>query len=490
MIGGDSKSLQADQYLLDQQRCAACTDPAEGWGSDIFIEAITVGERVRLFIDALDSLYILIQEGTVKTWGGVSKPGTVMWAWNILKKHAGCNSFPTQVDGNLQAHRMMMQYIATRLHITESITQWSESILMTVSNHYSILMTLENQINSTFIVHPLEPGYCVDHIVAKVPTLHCTFRWFKSIILDFCLNTAKGGQVRTDFSDTLLAVISPAQGWLSFMYAWMIKHIIAASDAWSSAPQLAQQARVMMYTILATCRLRDHTPARLIQFAVACQLLDPFMRARAHMLYKPSGVTAVTGKHTQKDLTFARTLWRHLICAHLLPELLRAVKRRETRLSEEGLEKLVGSLQSFFRTRGANDKGVDMTRTDSFQTTSDDLNARYSTGRRSKSRPLNIVIDPAERGTVVMPTLCELREPINALLSWIRGRYPGFIHFRGDAVFISPTPPEAGQSWSQLLTRFDVLCGCDRIPYAPCVCHADESSMPSPVTAEPEWLRF
>ena len=171
---------------------------------------------------------------------------------------------------------------------------------------------LEKQINTNTVIHPLQPGYPIDSIVVKVPSLHGMFKWFKSTTFDFCLNSAKSGP-RKVLSATLLALISPSQTWLSFFYAWMLKKIVAKAEAWSNAPPLARQARVLMYTIIATCRLRSHTPARLIQLGVACQLLNPFMQSQAHLLHPPSGVTASTNKNKKRDLTTLQTLWKHMV---------------------------------------------------------------------------------------------------------------------------------------------------------------------------------
>ena len=123
MLGGDNKSLQADLFLLEKQRCACCLLPDSAWGGDIHIEKLTIGARVLLFVDSLDSLHALIIEGVVRTWGSVSKPWSILWAWGILKTHAGCNSFPTQVHGNANAHTMILSHIAKRMLLSSDPKQ-------------------------------------------------------------------------------------------------------------------------------------------------------------------------------------------------------------------------------------------------------------------------------------------------------------------------------------------------------------------------------
>jgi hypothetical protein len=38
LVGGDNKSLQADQFLLADQRCASCTAPSRQWGLNINVD--------------------------------------------------------------------------------------------------------------------------------------------------------------------------------------------------------------------------------------------------------------------------------------------------------------------------------------------------------------------------------------------------------------------------------------------------------------------
>jgi hypothetical protein len=482
MIGGDNKSLQADQFLLAEQRCACCTLKNTQWGTDINVARLTVGGRVCLHVDAVDSLYSYILDGTVKNWGAVTKAGTILWAWRKLKEHSGCSSFPTQTHGNADAHILIMRHLATRMNITDTVGDWTETDRKHIFHRYASLMVLDNQLNSTTRIYPIVPGYPIDEIVCKVPTLHGVLRWFKSIIIDIVLNTVEGGVKRDAFSAKLLGVISPNQSWFNFFYAWMLRFIISNESAWEGAPRHAKKLRVLMYSFVATCRLRDHTPVRLVKLAVACQLLHAFTQSLSDRVFAPSGVTAVSGKHAGKDLTDKKTLWRHFLCAHLLPELMSALSRNEGRASEEGLEFFVGELQRIFRTRAVN-ASTDHVRVHSIHSTKQQYKARYG---RSRDRQVFLPYDPAERGTILMPTLSAIRGSVVALLQFVTDQGWGeFIHYRGDVVFLSSEPP-GDRSWQTLQDCYDVLCGCSAD--ALCECHASSHSHPAESSSRPHWL--
>jgi hypothetical protein len=485
LLGGDNKSLQADQYLLAEQRCGSCTLSHEQWGLRIDTDCLTVGGRVRMYIDALDSLYLYILDGTVKNWGDPSKPGTIFWAWRVLKEHAGCSSFPTQTHGNADAHLLIMRHLATRRGVTDIDNDWTDVDRQRIFHHYASLMTLDNQLNKTVVVYPISPGYSIDRISIKVPTLHGTMKWFKSVLVDCVLNSVEGGVRRDALSDALLGVISETQTWFNFFYAWHLRAIITAEHAWELAPPFARQIRVLMYSFVAICRLRNHTAARLIKLAVACQLLHSFMQSQSDRLFAPSGVTAVSGRHAGRDLTDKKTLWRHMLCGHLLRELMRALRRSEARAAEEGLEHFVGQLQDILRKRGRN-WNDDLAKADVLQTQKQNFNARHPPSR-SNATPLKLPHDPAEKGTMLMPTLANIRTSVVALLQFIVDQgWSEFIHYRGDVVFISLLPPP-DQPWCTLQDTFDLLCGCS--PSVPCVCHARNLSHPDASSvSRPNWL--
>jgi hypothetical protein len=244
----------------------------------------------------------------VKNWGGPYKEGSILWAYRQLREHAGCSLFPTQIHGNADAHLLILLHIATRLCITTVISDWLPVERQVIEHRYAAIMTLDNQLNSTAL-YPINPGFSIDCIHIKVPSLHGLLRWHKSIILDCVLQTVEGGAQRDALSASLLRVISPTQTWYNFLYAWMLREIISTESAWKDAPQFARQLRVLMYSFIAICRKRNHTPVRLVKLAVACQLLHPFMQSHTDTLFAPSGVTAVAGKHKEKNLTDSKTLF-------------------------------------------------------------------------------------------------------------------------------------------------------------------------------------
>jgi hypothetical protein len=103
-----------------------------------------VGGRVRLYVDCLDSLWLYISRGVVKNWGGPYKEGSILWAYRQLREHAGCNSFPTQIHGNADAHLLILLHIATRLCITTVISDWLPVERQVIEHRYAAIMTLDN----------------------------------------------------------------------------------------------------------------------------------------------------------------------------------------------------------------------------------------------------------------------------------------------------------------------------------------------------------
>jgi hypothetical protein len=125
---------------------------------------------------------------------------------------------------------------------------------------------------------------------------------------------------------------------------------------------------------------------------------------------------------------------------------------------------------------------TDIQRVEGVQMHKEDYRAGNTT--KTKRHAMTITHDPAERGSILMPTLCDLKADVRSLLRFV-ARFDSFVHYRGDVVFISQTPvPDV--AWITLLETNDILCGCT--PKAQCDCHANVLAHPSRATAVPEWL--
>jgi hypothetical protein len=482
LIGSDSKMLGLELYLTEKHRCGMCRNPDHDWSSCHFATPkISVGKRQLWYMDVIDTLVMLIERGVVKNLGKVSVVGSIRWAWSILKPHAGCNAFSTHTHGNLDAHVMMMKHLATRMGFTDQVEHWSESERAHVEHRYATIMTFDAQLCDISYIYELLPGYDITDLHVKVPTLHGVMRRCRSIMLDIVLNLVPGGAARNKLSNAFLSLISPNQTWYSHFYAWMMRRMISCESAWDGAPMVAQQVRMLMYSLIAICRLRDHTPARFIKLAVSCALLDPFLRSKSGLRYAPSGITAVAGGHKAKDLTLIDTLWKHTVEGHLVAEIIAYPMRSEARASEESTEKAVGEMKAAHVERGAHNK-TDLTWTEGVQSRRETHRARFT--RKTKRHAMTMSHDPATRGTILVPTLSALKGPILSLIEFVQ-QYDGFIHYRGDVVIISGEPvPDT--SWEVLLQTFDILCGCTAD--ARCECHAHPAAHPSQAFALPEWL--
>jgi hypothetical protein len=480
-VGGDNKSLEADLWLLANQRCACCITPVEDWDTaQCFTPIISIGHRSRLYIDALDSLMHYIETGVVRNVGDTRKVGTILWAWDILKRHAGCNALPTETHGNRAAHLMMLHHLGTRMCIDSS--QWTDDDRTFVTQRYSALMMLDADLHTDQTRwYPLVCDFDIDVIFPKVPTLHSFMRWFKSILIDYVLNTAIGGKPRKLLSKILLHVISKkdTQSWYSHLYAWHIREIVLTADAWSAVPQYADAVRVMMSDIIHVTRLSQHSTMRMIRVAFACTMLDPYIRSTSGRLHPASGISA---GHDDKDLTFKDTLWKHQVTCHLCSEMLLYPGRVECRVSEEALEHMVGLIQRLHRGRGSS-RNSDITRLDPKLDGDEEYRARY---RERPQRPAQdrLITDPGDRGWIIMRTLsADLRPSIAYIVSVAEGL--DLVQYRGDAVFIT-NQVITDLPWAELMLSHDILCAC--VESELCPAHADETSIPTIVQNEFKWF--
>jgi hypothetical protein len=420
-----------------------------------------------------------IEQGLVNKVGDARKVGTILWAWGILKRHAGCNALPTETHGNRAAHLMMLHHLGTRMCIDHE--EWTEDERSMVIQRYSALMMLDADLHSEPTRwYPLMCEYPIDVIYPKVPTLHSFMRWFKSILIDYVLNTVPGGE-RKILSRTLLHVVSEndRQSWYSHLYAWHVREIVLASAAWSDVPSYAQVVRVMMSDIIHVTRLSQHSTMRMIRVAFACTMLDPYIRSTSSRLYDASGVSA---GHEDKDLTFKDTLWKHQVTCHLCSEMLLYPGRCECRVSEEALEQLVGTIQRMHRARGAS-RNADITRLDPLLDGDEEYRARYRDRpkRRAEDR---LTADPGERGWVIMPTVStDLRSSIAYIIAVAEGL--SLVQFRGDAVFIT-NQDITGLTWQQIMLTHDILCACCESEM--CAAHADPNAIPTIVQSEYKWF--
>jgi hypothetical protein len=173
MIGSDSKMLGLELYLTKQRRCGMCCIPDNEWPRCHFATPkLSVGQRQLLYLDVMDTLMVLIEQGDLKNLGSVKKVGTIRWGLGILKSHAGCNGFSTHTHGNRDAHVMLMKHLASRMGFSSQIEQWSESEREHVEHRYATIMTFDAQMSDISYIYDLHAGYDITSLHLTFPDIH------------------------------------------------------------------------------------------------------------------------------------------------------------------------------------------------------------------------------------------------------------------------------------------------------------------------------